>query len=82
MTVLSIMSDDPYPMGRLALAQPHHAQQPRRHRRMRPLHPDAGSFTRWSFQKYASMSCTHSKYDTTTPPEIANMSGTTRTPAR
>jgi hypothetical protein len=60
-----IISDDPYPMGRLALTQPHHVQQPRRHRRIPPHHPDAGSFNCWSFQKYGWMSRTHSKYDTT-----------------
>src|SRR5439155_8818519 len=37
-------------------------------------------FTSSSSQKYAWRSCTHSKYETVTPPEFARMSGTSRIP--
>ena len=38
------------------------------------------AFTSASFQKYSWRPCTHSKYETTTPPAFARMSGRTRTP--
>ena len=38
------------------------------------------AFTSASFQKYSWRPCTHSKYDTTTPPAFARMSGRTSTP--
>ena len=38
------------------------------------------SFTSSSDQEYAWMSCTHSKYETVTPPALARMSGTTAMP--
>ena len=37
-------------------------------------------FTSGSFQKYSWRPCTHSKYETTTPPALARMSGRTSTP--
>src|SRR5215217_4130776 len=36
--------------------------------------------TSGSFQKYSWRPCTHSKYETTTPPALARMSGRTRMP--
>ena len=38
------------------------------------------AFTSYSFQKYSWRPCTHSKYETTTPPALASTSGRTRTP--
>ena len=38
------------------------------------------SFTSSSVQKNCCASCTHSKYETVTPPAFARMSGTTKTP--
>jgi hypothetical protein len=38
------------------------------------------AFTSASFQKYSWRPCTHSKYETTTPPAFARMSGRTSTP--
>ena len=38
------------------------------------------AFTSASFQKYSWRPCTHSKYDTTTPPALARTSGRMRTP--
>ncbi len=38
------------------------------------------AFTSSSFQKYSWRPCTHSKYETTTPPAFASTSGRMRTP--
>src|SRR6266540_1919028 len=38
------------------------------------------AFTSSSFQKYSWRPCTHSKYETTTPPAFASTSGKTRIP--
>src|SRR2546423_268608 len=38
------------------------------------------AFTSTSFQKYSWRPCTHSKYETTTPPALASTSGRMRTP--
>src|SRR5438270_697356 len=38
------------------------------------------ALTSSSFQKYSWRPCTHSKYETTTPPAFARMSGRTSTP--
>ena len=38
------------------------------------------AFTSSSFQKYSCRPCTHSKYETTTPPALASTSGRTTTP--
>ena len=48
--------------------------------KLRVMMPPSRSFTSASDQKYPIRSCTHSKYDTVTPPAFARMSGITKIP--